>query len=182
MKVLSSYFTWRIKKITSTHGQSVNAGTFSNSVPRGTKRNLKFLLLLAGVVLRNIGSCPRCSNGIHSKPFHIHTSATVSHRGLIWLPSTLLLTTLFWFLRSVRTDRNTQYDILFTQMKSLLQIHLTAEWKIAISEIAVNLVLNLFRVNQKHFCSLLVMFVVLPVLIPRSCYMARWVYWDQSSN
>lgn len=111
-----------------------------------------------------------------------YTSATVSHCGLIWLPSTLLLTTLFWFLRSVRTDRNTQYDILFTQMKSLLQIHLTAEWKIAISEMAVNLILNLFRVNEKHFCSLLAMFVVLPVLIPRSCYMARWVYWDQSSN
>lgn len=50
---------------------------------------------------------------------------------------------------------------------------LTVEWKIAISEMAVNLDLNLFGVNQKHFCSPLVVFVVLPVLIPRSRYITR---------
>lgn len=56
------------------------------------------------------------------------------------------------------------------------------KWKIAISEMAVNSDLNLFGVSRKHFCTPLVVFVVLPVVIPRSRYIARCVYWNQSSN
>lgn len=63
--------------------------------------------------------------------------------------------------------------MLFTEGKSFLRMGLTVEWKIAISEMAVNLDLYVFGVNQKHFCSPLVVFVVLPVLIPQSCYIAR---------
>lgn len=37
-----------------------------------------------------------------------HTSAAVSHCGLIWLSATLLLTSLFWFLSSFSMDRDTQ--------------------------------------------------------------------------
>lgn len=53
---------------------------------------------------------------------------------------------------------------------------LTVEWKIATSELASQLGLNRSGVNQKpfaHFFSLLVVLVVLPVLIPLSCYIVK---------
>lgn len=58
---------------------------------------------------------------------------------------------------------------------------LTVEWKIATSELAAQLGLNLFGVNQKpfaHFFSLLALLVVLPMLIPLSCYIAKRTKYD----
>lgn len=65
----------------------------------------------------------------------------------------------------------------------MLETFLTFEWKIATSELAGRWDLNLFEVNQKPFAqffSLLVVLVVLPVLIPLSCYVAKRTKYEVS--
>lgn len=71
----------------------------------------------------------------------------------LWFNLTLHYTavSLFWCLRRVSDDKKHAHVILFTESKILLKIFLTVEWKIAISELAGHLGLNVFGVNQKHF-------------------------------
>lgn len=85
--------------------------------------------------------------------------------------------------------KHAQRDILFTGTKSLLKMCLTVEWKIATSEMASLVGLDLFGVNLETFR---------PFLLCISCaccsasanpskllYSKKdkiWVYWNQSSH